>query len=132
MIVVDTNVIAYLTLPSPYTETAEQLYRSDPEWAVPLLWRGEFRNVLAFHIRKRLIDFEQALALQTEMEDLFQGQEYEVPSLDVLTLIAQSRCSAYDCEYVALAQGLRCPLVTMDRKLAAAFPETVTLLTEYL
>jgi len=130
VIVADTNLIAYLALPSPYTDAAERRYLSDPKWCVPLLWRSEFRNVLALYLRKRLINFDQALTIQHEMEPLFQGREYEVPSLDVLTLAGQSRCSAYDCEFVALAHGLKCRLVTMDRKLVDAFPDTAELLIE--
>ena len=130
MIVADTNLIAYLAMPSPSTEAAERLLVREPEWVAPVLWRSEFRNVLALYLRKGLIRFEQALAIQAEMESLFQGKEYEVPSLDVLSLVNQSECSAYDCEFVALAEGLGVKLVTMDRKLAACFPETATLLTD--
>ena len=130
MIVADTNLIAYLAMPSPYTEAAERLLMRDPEWVAPVLWRSEFRNVLALYLRKRLIRFEQALEIQAEMESLFQGREYEVASLDVLSLVSQSECSAYDCEFVALARGLGVPLVTMDRELAACFPDTATLLTD--
>jgi predicted nucleic acid-binding protein len=64
------------------------------------------------------------------MESLFQGKEYEVASLDVLSLINQSECSAYDCEFVALAKGLGVKLVTMDRKRVSRFPDTATLLTD--
>jgi len=130
VIVADTNLIAYLAMPSPYTEAAERLLVREPEWVAPVLWRSEFRNVLALYLRKGLIRFEQALAIQAEMESLFQGKEYEVTSLDVLSLVNQSECSAYDCEFVALAKGLGVKLVTMDRKLAACFPETATLLTD--
>jgi len=130
VIVADTNLIAYLAMPSPYTEAAERLLVREPEWVAPVLWRSEFRNVLALYLRKGLIRFEQALAIQAEMESLFQGKEYEVASLDVLSLVNQSECSAYDCEFVALAKGLGVKLVTMDRKLAACFPETATLLTD--
>ncbi len=130
MIVADTNLIAYLAMPSPYTEAAERLLVREPEWVAPVLWRSEFRNVLALYLRKGLIRFEQALTIQAEMESLFQGKEYEVASLDVLSLVNQSECSAYDCEFVALAKGLGVKLVTMDRKLAACFPETATLLTD--
>ncbi|RMG55656.1 MAG: PIN domain-containing protein [Gammaproteobacteria bacterium] len=130
MIVADTNLIAYLAMPSPYTEAAERLLLREPEWVVPVLWRSEFRNVLALYLRKGLIRFELALEIQAEMESLFRGREYEVASQDVLALVNQSECSAYDCEFVALAKGLGVRLVTMDRKLAASFPDTATLLTE--
>jgi predicted nucleic acid-binding protein len=131
VIVADTNLIAYLALPSPYTEAAEKLLIREPEWVVPLLWRSEFRNVLTAYLRKGAIRFEQALEIQSEMESLFRGKEYEVTSLEVLSLVHQSRCSAYDCEFVALARGLGVRLVTMDRRLVDCFPDTATLLTEW-
>ena len=62
------------------------------------------------------------------MEGLLRDGEYEACSFDVLTLTNQSGCSAYDCELVALSQGLNVKLVTMDRKLAHQFPETALLL----
>jgi len=129
-IVADTNVIAYLCLPSPYTEAAEQLLSQEEEWIAPTLWRSELRNVLALYLRKSLITFEQTIQIQTEMEEFFLGKEYEVPSLDVLKLVNQSNCSAYDCEFVALAQSLQTQLVTMDKKIIREFPESATLLTD--
>ena len=132
MIVADTNLIAYLAMPSPHTGAAERLLVRDSDWVAPVLWRSEFRNVLALYLRKGLIRFEQALTIQAEMESLFQGRKYEVASLDVLSLIKQSECSAYDCEFVALAKGLGVRLVTMDRKLVSCFPDTATFLTDLM
>jgi predicted nucleic acid-binding protein len=40
----------------------------------------------------------------------------------VLELASRSGCSAYDCEFVALAQDLEVPLVTNDRQILKAFP----------
>ena len=37
MIVVDTNVLAYLYLPGEHTATAEALLAHDADWAAPLL-----------------------------------------------------------------------------------------------
>jgi len=42
----------------------------------------------------------------------------------VLQLTTRSRCSAYDCEFVGLAQDLGVPFVTADREVLAAFPST--------
>jgi len=36
MIVVDTNILAYLYLPGEFTEAAESLLESDPDWAAPV------------------------------------------------------------------------------------------------
>ena len=40
----------------------------------------------------------------------------------VLELAAVSGRSAYDCEYVAVAEALGVPLVTADRALESGFP----------
>ena len=130
MIVADTNVIVYLALASPYTARAEQLFLRDPDWVVPRLWRSEFRNVLALYLRKLLVTFDEAIRVQSAMEELFQGREYELPSLDILNLVNDSACSAYDCEFIALAKSFNTHVVTMDKKLARAFPETAKLLTD--
>lgn len=123
MIVVDSNVVAYLYLPGDYTEKAEALLEHDAEWAAPLLWRSEFRNVLAGYMRRKTLTFEAARDLQLEAESLLAGAEHEVDSRLVLELVRDSDCSAYDCEFVALAMTLRVKLVTMDAKLLKAFPK---------
>lgn len=123
MIVVDSNVLAYLYLPTSLSAQAEQLLAIDPDWAAPALWRSELRNVLALYLRKNLLTFEQAYDIQTEAEALLAGNEYDVPSLEVLRLVEQSTCSAYDCEFVALAKQLNTKLVTADKKIAKQFPK---------
>jgi predicted nucleic acid-binding protein len=122
MIVVDSNVLAYLYLPGEYTAAAEALMEHDPDWAAPVLWRSEFRNILAGYMRRGKLTFEQAHALQSEAEDLLRGAEYELDSRSVLELIRDSECSAYDCEFVALAMKLGAKLVTMDGKVLRSFP----------
>lgn len=123
MIVVDSNVLAYLYLPGDYTAHAEAWLARDAEWAAPLLWRSEFRNILAGYLRRRALTFEQARGLQAEAESLLAGGEYEVDSGQVLELVRDSDCSAYDCEFVALAQQLGAKLVTMDKMLLKSFPK---------
>jgi predicted nucleic acid-binding protein len=122
MIVVDSNVLAYLYLPGDFTVAAEALLTNDSEWTSPLLWRSEFRNILAGYMRRKSLSFEQAAALQEEAEALLAGCEYEVDSMRVLELVRDSSCSAYDCEFIALAENLDVKLVTMDKKLLKAFP----------
>jgi len=36
--------------------------------------------------------------------------------------VAASTCSAYDCEYVALAEDLKTTLVTTDKQILSEFP----------
>lgn len=123
MIVVDTNVIAYLYLPGEHTAKAETLLTRDADWVAPLLWRSEFRNILAGYMRRQLLTHAAALQLQSEAESLMAGAEHDVDSRQVLDLVRDSKCSAYDCEYIAVAMTLGVPLVTMDAKLRKSFPE---------
>lgn len=129
MIVVDSNVLAYLYLPTEYTLLAESLLMHDPDWVAPILWRSEFRNILAGYMRRKTLTFDEAYNLQAEAEGLLAGNEYEVDSQRVLALVRDSDCSAYDCEFVALAQRLDVKLVTMDGKLLKAFPKYAVSLT---
>ncbi|MDF2464180.1 MAG: PilT protein domain protein [Ramlibacter sp.] len=122
MIVVDTNVLAYLYLPGEHTARAEALLEREPEWMAPVLWRSEFRNILAGYMRRGTLTFDQACNIQDEAESLLAGCEYEVDSRTVIELVRDSDCSAYDCEFVALAVKLDTKLVTMDKKLLRAFP----------
>lgn len=123
MIVVDTNILAYLFLSSEWTPKAEALLAADPEWAVPVLWRSEFRNLLAGYMRREMLELPEAVALQREAEAMLFRQEHMVDSAAVMSLVAQSDCTAYDCEFIALAKQLGTSLVTMDRKLLRAFPD---------
>ncbi len=122
MIVVDTNVLAYLLLPGGQQAVAEQVLARDPAWAAPLLLRSEFRNVLSGWARRGALTLDRAVSTAVEAEDYVRGREYTVPARDVLELAGRSRCTAYDCEFVALARQLGVRLVTSDRQLLAAFP----------
>lgn len=122
MIVVDTNLIVYLYVNSEHTTQAEQALLKDSEWVAPLLWRSEFRNVLARYLRKGLLTLSDTRRIMNEAETLMHEREYQVRSRHVLELAASSGCSAYDCEFVATAQDLAVPLVTVDKKVLKQFP----------
>ncbi len=125
MIVVDTNVIAGVYIDGPRTASAKAAFLRDPAWFAPPLWRSELRNVLAQYLRRERFPIGQALDILVEAEGLIEGREYPPDSARVLRLVADSNCSAYDCEYVALAQELSTSLVTSDKRLIQEFPETV-------
>ena len=132
MIVVDTNVIAYLLLGGEKTPQARAALQKDPAWAAPILWRSEFRNVLAYYIRQGTLVITDALQLMSEAELLFQGEEYHVESAQVLSLVSSSRCSAYHCEFVALAGYLNISLVTSDTQILAQFPDIAVSLEAFI
>ncbi len=123
MIVVDTNVLAYLLLPCELSRQADALYRNDPKWTAPILWRSEFCNLLAGYLRRKTLAFEQALKVQAEAEAIMAGNEHEVDSRHVLELVRDSDCTATECEFVALAIRLGVKVTTGDKKLLKAFPD---------
>jgi len=123
MIVVDTNIIAYLFISGEYSKHAENVLFKDPQWAAPLLWRSELRSVLSQYIKKALLSLADAVDIMENASQLMENNEYDVNSRLVLTLAEQSSLSAYDCEFIALARDLRVKLVTADQKIAEAFPE---------
>lgn len=123
MIVVDSNIIAYLYLPGVFSTAAEKLLNDEPEWAAPVLWRSELRNILTGYFRRGDLTLAQAMAIQAEAEALMAGNEFDVESDAVFELVQASNCSAYDCEFIALARMLGAKLVTMDGKLLKAFPD---------
>ncbi len=122
MIVVDTNAVVHLLLGGEHTDAARRAYGKDPEWAAPLLWRSEFRNVLSMLMRRQNLALAEALEAAREAELLMAGREFTVETQTVLELANKSGCTAYDCEFVALASDLRARLLTSDRELLAAFP----------
>ena len=132
MIVADTNVIAYLLISGERSSEAEQARSIDSDWAVPVLWKSEFNNVLALYIRKKLMTLDDAIELAEEAEKLIGENEYEVPAYRVLTLVDSSPRSAYDCEFVALAQDLSVQLVTADTKVVNSFPDIAISLSDFV
>jgi predicted nucleic acid-binding protein len=50
----------------------------------------------------------------------------------VLSLTNASACSAYDCEFVALAKQLNVKLITPDKKILSEFPDHAFSISDYL
>jgi predicted nucleic acid-binding protein len=132
VIVVDTNVICYRWISSPNSVAAEIALAKDPHWVAPVLWRSEFRNVLAVAIRQKAITIDAAREIARNAETSFERREFAVSSDTVLQLVARSNCTAYDCEFVALAEVHQVPLVTVDRQVLHEFPEIAVSLKRFV
>jgi len=132
MIVVDNSVLVYFWLPSGFAELAEAAKEHDGAWAAPVLWRAEFRNVLAGYLRKKLLTEAEANAAYLNAQKDLGAQEFTVPTERIIKLVLASDCSAYDCEYVALAQDLDVPLVTTDRQVLREFPKIAVSLEKFV
>ena len=132
MIVADNSVLVYFWLPGDFAELAEAAKAQDGVWAAPVLWRAEFRNVLAGYLRKKLLTEAEANAAYLNVQKDLGAHEFTVPTERILKLVLASDCTAYDCEYVALAQDLGVPLVTADKQVLRAFPKIAVSLEKFV
>lgn len=132
MIVVDSNVVAYCWIRGERTEIAQRVRLCDPVWHAPVLWRSEVRSALSGYIGQGTMKPDRAAAIMAEAERALAGCEHLVASGAVLELAARARLSAYDCEFVALAQSLAVRLVTEDRAVLKAFPEVALTMESFL
>ena len=132
MIIVDTNIIAYLHVTGKFTPLVLKLIEKDSNWIAPPLWQSEFRNVLTNYIRHNLMTLDQGINLLNDALITMQNREI-VPSNElILSLAASSKSSSYDCEFVALAQETASLLVTADRQIVLDFPESAISLEDFV
>ena len=131
MIVADNSLLVCFWLPSELAGLAELVKAQDPVWAVPILWRAEFRNVLAGYLRKKILTPAEANAAYLNVQKDLGANEYSVPTEQVMKLVLVSGCSAYECEYVALAEDLDVPLVTTNKQVLSAFPKIAVSLEKF-
>lgn len=122
MIVADSNLIAYLLIPGDKSAMADEIFLKDPDWAVPLICRSEIRNILTLYMRHEKMSLHQAQVTMEKAERLWCEHEYAVPSNEILELTHKHNVTAYDGEFVILAQELRITLVTFDKAVRKMFP----------
>ncbi len=122
MIVADSNLIVSCVLESEATEWALRLRKKDGEWHVPVLWRYEVMNIFATLIKARQLDAATAESLFSGLSAALRPTEGEASPEDVFALADAHKITAYDAQFVALAQSLQCPLYTQDKELLRKFP----------
>jgi len=132
VIVADTNLVAYALIEGERTGLARTLYAHDADWRLPSLWRHEFLNVLATCARQGIASAAQVRALWTRALDRFGPGEAPVDAQAALSLASAHPVSAYDAQFLVLAESLHAPLVTEDRRLQRAFPALACSIRSYL
>ncbi len=132
MIVVDTNILVYLWLPGDFTLDVEKLLKKDSHWVSSILWKSEFRNVVSTFFKKGKITFDYAKEATLNAEAQMTNFEYAVNSLVVLDKVKNSNCTAYDCEFIVLAEELNCKLITKDKEIIKNFPNVSIDLHDYI
>jgi predicted nucleic acid-binding protein len=131
MVVIDTNILAYLLIDGDRTREAQALLARDPEWRSDGFLLIEFSNILATYRRNGLIAAGQAQNLLNEAETRMRGW-INIPHVTALQVADRHRVSVYDARFLAVAQQFRARLVTEDLRLRSAAPELCQSLQEAL
>jgi predicted nucleic acid-binding protein len=132
VLIVDTNVVAYLLIEGDHTADARSLHRRDDDWRSEAFIMVEFTNVLIASIAARRMDLVLAQQFLADARSLLHNKLASIPHDSVLSLAVQYRVTAYDARFLALAQQLDTLLVTEDAKLRAAAPTLTQSLSEAL
>lgn len=131
MIVVDTNVVAYLLIEGEKTSLAQEAYRQDSTWLVPALWKHEFLNVLATFGRQGGANLEELTEIWRQATSFFSRHEQE-PAMELALRLAYEReLSACDAQFAALAIESGVRLVTEDQRLLRTFPNFAQSLADF-
>ena len=121
MVVVDTNILAYLLIEGDRTRDAQALWARDPDWRSEAFVLVEFSNILATYQRMGALTRAQSHALLAEAETRLLGLVH-LPHLRALRVAEQFAVSAYDARFLGATQTLGAGLVTEDARLRAAAP----------
>ena len=132
MIVIDANILVYSLIEGDYTPQVQQLREKDTDWRTTALCLHEILNVLATYERRGVLTLSQCKKLLEHAERFIEIAQGEVDMDKALAVAAKYAITGYDAQYVALAQSLKAPLITEDRKLRVAVPGITFSMQEFL
>ena len=121
MVLVDTNIIAYLMIRGDRTAAAQQLYERDSDWCSEAFVMVEFSNVIATYVRTRALSQAQGTKLLAESQAHL-STLHSVVNTQALESAMRFGISAYDARFISLAKQLKMKLITEDVKLRVAVP----------
>jgi predicted nucleic acid-binding protein len=132
MIVLDTNIIAFLVIEGEWSAPARRLVTAEPEWSIPSYWRYEMASVLSNYVRFKGMSLPASRDIWRASLNLVGARETPVAPEMALELSVRYRITAYDALYVALAMELGTLCITGDRRLRKAVPSNVRMLDEII
>jgi predicted nucleic acid-binding protein len=130
VIVVDTNVVAYLLIQGDQTKAVQALFARDDDWHTEPFALVELNNLLATACRARGLTSARARRLLESADELLRGRMHTVSHQVALAVANEYSISAYDARFIALAEQVDTPLVTEDARLRRAVPDRTLSVSE--
>jgi predicted nucleic acid-binding protein len=121
VVVVDTNVVAYLLIEGDRTTDSHALYAKDPDWQSEAFVLVELTNILTTYTRINALTREQGVELLAAAETLLPPLP-SVSHQEAYEVAVEFGISAYDARFIAFARQMKTKLVTEDAKLRKAVP----------
>lgn len=131
MVVVDTNILAYLLIEGDRTADAQTLFARDSEWRSEGFVLIELTNILATYQRSGALSRSATEGMLVTAERVVTGL-VNLPHGRALKLAAEFGVSAYDARFLGAAQNLGGRLVTEDARLRMAAPTLTRSLAQAL
>ena len=117
MLVVDASVLFEIVADTAHAETLRARLSRDVDHVAPHLIDAEVLSVIQTHHRRGALD---ATAAQQAVDDLreWPGERWAHRALLTRAWELRANVRGYDAIYVALAEALDAPLLTLDARLA--------------
>lgn len=117
MIVADGNLIVYRHVAGPLTPLPNAARGKDSDWRTAALWRCEMTSAVVKMIRGAVLEESDALAAMAAADAEMADRETSVPQDRAMRVALRYGISAYDAQYIALAEMLGGPCVSADAAL---------------
>ena len=118
MLVVDTSAVMAVLLNEPSRDRVLEI-TSGAELAAPASLPVEIGNALSSLLKRRRIEAAQARQVLADFRAMtWRSEEIDLDA--AMELVASLNIYAYDAYMLATALTLKCPLVTLDGRLAEA------------
>ena len=132
MIVADGNLIIYRHVGGTMSSLADAAVVKDADWRTVPLWRFEMTSAVVKMIRVGVLAEAAGRAAMAAAARELLRREVDVPQERALQVALRHGISAYDAQYIALAEIAGVPCVTADAALAKKAPALSILLSEFV
>jgi predicted nucleic acid-binding protein len=132
VIVVDTSILIPAFVDAPSSARARRVIDPRARWVLPPMWRFEFTSAMATLIRAGEIDPVTAYGAMDDARTAVVSREVPVDQGQVIRVSIRHKISAYDAQYIALADEYGVVCVTSDKDLLKKAPDQTISLDAYL